>query len=262
MLYSASPTKPVEISDCKLVGNKATIEGDFATKNDLIKNNLMLLPKAEKSYNPVNGALENTSVRFGTGLVKVNEGLVLKTEGVDKPYIVYFDDTLKYTGYRRPHVEPEYNGVFDIPAGTSYIAITSNTDFVACYITKIDVNGQHIFPVEYKDEDFQPYSQVPRLLRKNGVMVSYTLPSGENVIEVFKDPGNIDLTSNHFGVQQHWKRLAYTDIVDGIHQHPMKGKTFYSIGDSHRWKWNELLANLTGSVAGGDLLIKAKINRF
>ena len=38
---------------------------------------------------------------------------------------------------------------------------------------------------------------------------------------------------------------------------PMFGKTFYSIGDSHRWKWLNKLAEITGAKSGGDIFSAA-----
>ena len=255
--WAASPTAPVEITDYVFTSTSVKFTEDFVTSDDLVERNLLLLEKAEKSYNPGSGALESSTTRFGTGLIKVKEGLVLKTEGVTSPYIVFFDSNMQYIDYMLPFSKAFYQGVFDVLAGAEYIAITSYTDFDACYIKKIDVNAQHIIPVEYREEIFQPWNQVPALLRKNGVMISYKLPSGENVIEVFNDPGDINLISNNFALAKYWKRLAYTDIVSGSSTHPMKGKTFYSIGDSHRWKWLSKLADLTGGISGGDIFSAA-----
>ena len=53
---------------------------------------------------------------------------------------------------------------------------------------------------------------------------------------------------------KYWRKIISSDDISGILSHPMKGKKFWSIGDSHRWKWNAKLASETGSIAGHDLL--------
>ena len=183
--------------------------------------------------------------------------MILHSNAPDDYYFVLFDYNKNYISYDRPHAGFLQGGYYRVAEGVEYVAITSYTNFEKIILKVVDESASVVFPVTYSEEAFQPWNQMPAVLRKNGVMVTYQLPSGENVIEVFQDPGNINLVSNSFGNPEYWKRLAYTDIVSGINPHPMKGKTFYSIGDSHRWKWLGKLSEITGATSGGDIFDKA-----
>lgn len=254
MIYwSATPSAPASINNCYIKGINTEFVEDFVTKEDLITEKFVIIPKAEKSYNPGNGELGFDDTRFGTSLIRVSAGMILTSNVPDDYYFVLFDYNKNYISYNRPRSAFLQNGYYRVAEGVEYVAITTYTDFENTILKVVDESVPVIFPVTYNEAMFQPWNQVPAVLRKNGVMVTYQLPNGENVIEVFQDPGNINLVSNSFGQSKYWKRVAYTDIVSGINPHPMKDKTFYSIGDSHRWKWLNKLAEITGAISGGDI---------
>lgn len=254
--WSANPSSPATIGSCNINGYDIQFIEDFATREDLITENLAIIPKSAKSYNPGNGLLENSTTIFGSGLIRVKEGMVLFSDAPQDYYFVLFDYNKNYIGTDRPY-EYLQAGYYRVAEGVEYVAISSYTNFENVILKVVDESIPVVFPLTYSEGDFLPWNKVPAALRKNGVMVTYQLPSGENVIEVFQDPGNINLVSNSFGQSKYWKRLAYTDIVSGINPHPMKGKTFYSIGDSHRWKWLNKLAEITGATSGGDIFSAA-----
>ena len=257
VMWSAYPHMPATIGSCSIKSVNVEFVEDFVTREDLITENLAIVPKAYKSYNPGNGALEISATWFGTGMIRVKEGMILHSDTPDNYYVIKFDSQKGYIGYERPKAEFLYYGYFIIPAGTEYIAITTSANFKNILLHKIDISLNSIIPLEYDTNRISTRKKVSKFLRKNGNIISFT-ENGRTIIEVFHDVDNIgELNNNFYQQSKNWREIACTDIVSGINFHPMKDKTFYSIGDSHRWKWLNKLAEITGATSGGDIFSAA-----
>lgn len=256
--WSANPNSPAVIGSCHINGTIVEFIEDFVTKEDLVAENLAIIPKAEKYYNPSDGTLGISASRFGTGLIKVAAGLVLRSNAPKDYYIVKFDSNKNYIGYNRPNYDYLCFGYFEVPVGTEFIAITSlGEDFDYIILSKVNTLITSIIPLEYDTDRVTTRAKVSKFLRRSGIIIAF-VENGKSIIEVFHNSEDREnLSTNYFQVDKNWKEVAYSDIINGLSPHPMKGKTFYSIGDSHRWKWLGKLSEITGATSGGDIFDKA-----
>ena len=214
------------------------------------------------SFNNGSGAEESGRTdRFSTRLIAVKPGqkfrwlnlsdftssrwVLFKT--ADKVFISSLNVGSDYLGY----------GVFTVPENSAYMAFTVYEDFDAVFLEEISDYWNTPMYIDYDTSRAQTRNKIPKHLRRVGMLITYIeneVPIVEKFTNALKRESFVD---NYFQSDANWDELIGSNSIKALQKHPMRGKTFYCIGDSLRWAWCNKLVELTGAVYGGDIFADA-----